>query len=287
MRLESHRRRQMKHAAIGLLLALSAGLGVLPISSFASQPGPVFVPRGPNAPIVDLPVSYPAGMARLNSNSARIDPPAAQIAQPAATKPAAPKPSPAIAKEAFASTSRQITYTDGTGRVDFYGAPSYRNTAQGWAQIDATVRTASLAGVSDAGISYAAEGAIRPVRFGNANTDLVVLLLDSGPVVVSAASLTIGQPTIDGSGAVVYSNVAASTDLRYQVGAGGVKEDIILKSSAAPRQLTFHYSDPLGQLGKATLQPDGSYRFDVRIDSTVAIELAPVVAFEQAAATPA
>jgi len=278
---------QMKQVAIGLLLALSAGLGVLPVGSFASQPGPVFVPRGPNEPIVNLPVSYPAAMARLNSNSAHIDPPTARATQPAATTPSAPKASPAVSKEAFASTAHQITYTDGTGRIDFYGAPSYRTTSQGWAHIDTTVSTASLAGVSDPTIAYAAEGALRPVRFGNSNTDLVVLVLDGGRVVVSAASLTIGQPTIDAAGAVLYSNVAASTDLRYQVGLGGVKEEIILKSSGAPHQFTFHYSDPLGQLGQATLQPDGSYRFDAKIDSTVAIELAPVVAFEPAAATPA
>src|SRR3989442_674702 len=98
VRFEPRRRLQMKHAAIGLLLALSAGLGLLPISSYASQPGPVFVPRGPNEPVVDLPVSYPAAMGRLNSNSAHIDPPTARITQPAAPKPPAPKPSPAIAK---------------------------------------------------------------------------------------------------------------------------------------------------------------------------------------------
>jgi RHS repeat-associated protein len=286
VRLDSRRRSRMKHAAIALLLALCAGLSITPTVTFAAQPGPVFVPRGPNEPVVNLPLSYPTPMARLSSNSAHIDPPPATITQPATLPPRPPKPPPAVTKDAFASTAHVTTYADGTGRVDFYGDPSFHNSSQGWVPIDTTIKDATSAGVSDPMVAYAAEGAIRPVRFGNASNDLVQLVLDGGPIVVSAASLTISQPAI-ASGAVLYTNVANSTDLRYQVGLGGVKEEIILNGSTAPHQFTFHYSDPSGQLGKATLQPDGSYRFDARIDSTIAIGLAPVVAFEQAAATPA
>jgi RHS repeat-associated protein len=276
----------MKHAAVALLLALTAGLSMTPTATFAAQPGPVFVPRGPNEPVVNLPLTFPAPMPRLSSNSAHIDPPPATITQPATQPPPPPKPPPAVTKDAFGSTAHVTTYADGTGRVDFYGDPSFHNTSQGWVSIDTTIKDATSAGVSDPTVAYAAEGAIRPVRFGNASNDLVQLVLDGGPIVVSASSLTVSQPVI-ASGAVLYTNVATSTDLRYQVGLGGVKEEIILNGSTAPHQFTFHYSDPTGQLGKATLQPDGSYRFDARIDSTVAIGLAPVVAFEQGKATPA
>ena len=80
---------------------------------------------------------------------------------------------------------------------------------------------------------------------------------------------------------VEYTGVAPDTDLRYRVMPAGIKEEVLLQSEHAPKEFRFHLADPKGVLGAARRQPDGSYRFDARIDSDVVIGLAAPFAYEE------
>lgn len=233
-----------------------------------------FTPKGPNEPVVNLPLTFPPPMARASSPSAQLAPPA--TVNPPTLNPGPSVPlTPQVVKQTFGPSSLLTNYSDGTSHLDYYVVPVSRHLGTSWSQVDPTVNPSNLAAQP-----LSAEGALRPVRFGNSSSQIVQLELDGGPVTMSASGLTVGAPTLQG-GEVVYSNVATNTDLTYQVGYGGVKEQLILNSAAAPHQFSFHLSDPAGQLGAVHLQADGSYRFDARIDSSVAIGLAPAVAYLQ------
>lgn len=157
-----------------------------------------------------------------------------------------------------------------------YLYPAFKQSGGAWVKTDPTVRARS-----DPAQPYSAEDAVRPIRFGAQNSRLLELELDGGPVTVSAPGLAIGPPLASSTG-VTYSGIAPSTDLQYAVNRSGVDDNIIIRSPNAPRQFTFHFADPKGQLGAAHLQKDGSYRFDTLIDSDLGIALAPPMAYEQA-----
>lgn len=158
----------------------------------------------------------------------------------------------------------------------FYTAPQFAQRGGRWQTIDTTVKT-----YKGPGQPFSAENSVRPIRFGASASRLVELELDRGPVTFADSALSVGKPQLDSAGAVVYSNVAQSTDLRYRVGRGSISEQLILKATGAPTSFTFHISDPSGQLGQAHVQKDGSYRFDAVIDGDVGIGIAPPMAYEE------
>lgn len=127
----------------------------------------------------------------------------------------------------------------------------------------------------------AAEDAVRPIRFGTAADALVEFGLDQGPVTLKAKTLRPGAPALVG-GTVVYRDAGPATDLEYRVAAEGLKEDIVLRSAAAPITHTFHLSDPSGQLGDARPDLDGGVTFtgpqgdlQLRVPGPVAYERNP------------
>lgn len=264
------RRRSIVLVSVTVLLINLLSSGV----QAAAPPVPPFVPKGPNEPVANLPLSFPTLMSAAPSKSAHLEPPSIPPAPPA-TAALAPQP-PHIVKQTYTPTLSTATYSDGSTRVDYYIVPVKRDLGGTWSSVDPTVAST---GISQQPL--AAQGALRPVKFGSSSSQILELDFDGGKVAMSASALRVGQPSLQADGEVLYASVATDTDLTYLVGYGGVKEKILLKSSAAPTQFTFHISDPYGQLGSAHLQSDGSYLFDARIDSTVAVGLAPAYAYQQ------
>jgi hypothetical protein len=106
--------------------------------------------------------------------------------------------------------------------------------------------------------------------------------LDGGPVTFSAPGLQISKPQLGADGTVTYAGVAAATDLRYTVSPGGVKEEVVLGSSAAPTSFTFVIKDPTGQLGAPhALGTEGPFIFDHPIAPQVFLEIGKAFAYEQ------
>ena len=96
---------------------------------------------------------------------------------------------------------------------------------------------------------------------------------------MSAAGLTVSAPSLSGN-QVLYASVATDTDLQYRTLPAGIKEELILKSPASPTTYVFHLADPSGQLGAVQQQPDGSWRFSVKVDG-LWVELAPAFAYKK------
>ena len=56
---------------------------------------------------------------------------------------------------------------------------------------------------------------------------------------------------------------------RSRVSAGALKEELVLRSPAAPRSFTFHLADAANQLGALAASPEGGYRFANPIEGSV------------------
>lgn len=163
---------------------------------------------------------------------------------------------------------------DGTVTQSLSLRPQYRRTTSGLVAVDPSVKASN-----DRSVPAAAEGALRPIRFGAEASQVARLDLDAGPVSLSAPGLRIGAPQVEPDG-VVYRGVAADTDLAYRVSAGGLKEEVTLSSSASPTSFSFHLADPKGALGAARPTPGGGYVFANKVDDAT-VELPPPFAYEQ------
>ncbi len=178
--------------------------------------------------------------------------------------------------EGWTATSHWHTNSDETRTAKIYQLPTFRETANGWVGIDTTVRKRA-----DRSQPLAADGAIRPIRFGASSNRLVEIEMDGGPVTMQLQGLSVGAPTLK-DGTVTYANVAAGTDLTYRVDPGGIKESLVLSSASSPTQFTFHISDKRGQLGDAIPTKEGGYTFSKRLDGQT-VSLSPAFAFEKPA----
>lgn len=188
----------------------------------------------------------------------------------------APPPTPDLTeKEGWTELSHWRRNPDGSTTRELFSTPQFRPSAAGWSSVDPTVKATTKGGAV-----AAAEGAVRPIRFGADASRLVQLELDRGPVTMSAPGLDVSRPRVRGSG-VAYADVAPDTDLRYAVGASGLKEELVLRSSKSPRQFRFHLSDPGGQLGAVHERPDGSFRFDGKVGSDLVVVLPAPVAYQE------
>lgn len=189
----------------------------------------------------------------------------------------APPPAPDLTeKEGWSELSHWRRNPDGSTTRDLFSTPQFRPTrGGGWATVDPSVKATTKGGVV-----AAAEGAVRPIRFGADASQLVQLDLDQGPVTLSATGLDVTRPRVADTG-VTYSDVAPDTDLRYSVGPAGVKEELVLRSSKSPQQFRFHLSDPAGQLGAVHAQADGSFRFDGQVGSDLVVVLPAPLAYQE------
>lgn len=255
-----------------LILALLAQL----IPATAGALASTAPSRVPGSPVVASPTGLvPASAAASGPLTAAQDSgvtPTAQVATPAVSS--APTQS---GQEGWSSFSHWKRNADGTVTTQLFATPAFRRTGATWSQIDTTVRPTNTPVEP-----FAANGALRPIRFGASSSHIVELGLDGGPVTISAPTLAIGTPDSI-QGGVSYRNVAADTDLQYRLSPAGIKEELILRSAAAPGQFTSHISDPSGQLGTLQANSGGSYRFASEIDSQVVVGIAAPVAYEQPA----
>jgi RHS repeat-associated protein len=256
-----------------LVLALLAQLIPAAAGALAST-APSRVPGSPT-------VSSPSGV--VPASAAASGPAAA--AQDGGVSPAAEVSTPAVSsaptqsgQEGWSSFSHWKRNADGTVTTQLFATPAFRRTGAIWSPIDTTVRPTNTPAEP-----FAANGALRPIRFGASSSHIVELGLDGGPVTISAPTLAISTPDSI-QGGVSYRNVAADTDLQYRLSPAGVKEELILRSAAAPGQFTSHISDPSGQFGTLQAGSGGSYRFATQIDSQVVVGIAAPVAYEQPAA---
>ena len=189
-----------------------------------------------------------------------------------------PTPPPvSSAPQALSTFAKSQSNGDGTATQLLSLQPLFRRTASGLVPVDPSVKASA-----DRSAPAAAEGGLRPIRFGADASRVARLDLDAGPVTLSAPGLNIGAPQVEPDG-VVYKGVAADTDLTYRVSASGLKEEVTLGSSSSPTSFMFHLSDPKGALGAASPTPGGGYRFANKVDDAI-VELPPPFAYEQKSA---
>jgi RHS repeat-associated protein/uncharacterized repeat protein (TIGR01451 family) len=255
----AQRRTWRKILAFACAVAVgSAALATIPSSTHAAgslpnQPSPAY-------PTPQAPISTPADH--------RPTPPPG----PTGASPPAETAGPA---EGWSSFSHWKRNGDGSITRELYGAPAFRVDGGTWKPTDPSIAT-----TDSPRHPVAANGAVRPIQFGNSASDIVEVGLDGGPLTVSSPDLTISAPAKVDNG-VAYSNVAPATDLRYRVGRAGLKEELVLRSADAPQSFRFHLADPKGQLGGLSKSGDGSYRAGQLIDGDVALTLTAPVAYEQ------
>ena len=232
------------------VLVLVVLVGGLPALA-AAAPGPT--PPPPGADKTPLPVPAPNGG------------PAALPDTPA------PAPNPDLsATEGWTARSHWWRNPDGSRTLELYSEPAFRDTGRGWVPIDPTVRP-----TGDAAVPFAAEGGVRPIRFGRQPSRVAEVALAAGTVTLSAPELAVGAPRAEGND-VRYPDVAPDTDLRYAVSGHGLKEELVLRSATAPREFRFHLSDPARALGSPHVQADGSVVFDRGADGLAVVLPAPV-----------
>jgi RHS repeat-associated protein len=202
-------------------------------------------------------------------------------ARPAATKAAAAVPAVTTApapREWFSPTTHYLRNDDGTVTASMYGGTAFRRDGRGgWKPTKASLVTSA-----DTAWPLAAPDGYVPARFGRSARNLLALDIAGGPVVLSAPKLAVGKPAA-AAGRMRYRDVATDTDLVFRPGAAQVKEEIVLRSAAAPRSFAFHLADPRGLLGDVTAEPDGSFRFSRSIGDGVYLGFAAPVAYEQSA----
>lgn len=186
-----------------------------------------------------------------------------------------PVQGPDLSSETITATSRHRVDRNGRGTAALYQNPAFRRQGGRWVEVDS-----SLHPTGDRALPAAAEGALRPVRLGSSAERIVELGLDQGPVTMSSPGLSLGRPSLEGNSAL-YRDVATDTDMRYVVSDDGIKEELVLRSAAAPRSFTFHLADPSGQLG--TLEPDGAggFVFSNPVEQGVSLTLPAALAWEQ------
>jgi RHS repeat-associated protein len=258
--------------AVGILIVLLLVVAIfdgLPIGVVAATQRPI-VPPGMTSKPIKLNPTFPTPMAAHKSASAHLPPPSAHHTTPAI-------PTTPHTRETWTSLTHSVGNPDGSVTTQVSVEPAFRLNGKTWVPIDSTVRPSALPGQP-----LSAEGAIRPIRFGDSANRLVEFELDGGAVTISSQGLVIGTPVLIGD-TVTYFNVAPDTDLRYTLTDGELKEELILKSGKAPLNFSFHISDPKGSLGSAHPRADGSTRFDLVIDSELTLDLAPAFAFKQPA----
>ncbi|MBV8980681.1 MAG: DNRLRE domain-containing protein, partial [Acidimicrobiia bacterium] len=221
---------------------------------------------GATAP-AKLSPTYPKPQADPQSASAHVPPPAA---------PATPTGSPKDS-EGWTTFSHWTRNANGSVTSQIFDGPAFRHkNGGGWEGVDASVHPSG-----NPAQPFAAEGAVRPVRFGQSASNIMQLALDGGPVTLSSTSLNVGAAQANGNG-VTYQNVATDTDLRYRVSPGGVKEELVLRSANAPHTFTFHLADPGHQLGNATPTDGGGVQFSNLLEGDTAVTLTPPVAYSAA-----
>lgn len=250
----------------GLLTTLAiAILGAWPTPVWAASPSP--------HPITPLQPQFVSPMTRPTSASAYLPPPK-KSAPPAPAKAAPVKPPDALPNEGWTATTHTITSPSGLVTRQIYSQPAFRRSGSTWVPIDTKVAVTS-------GTQLAATevGGVKPVHFGSDSGQLVQFDLDGGPITLSASGLTVTAPSLAGN-QVLYAGVAPDTDLQYRTLPAGIKEELILKSALSPTAYVFHLADPTGQLGSIQQQPDGSWRFSVKIDG-LWLELAPAFAYQK------
>src|SRR5712692_5829661 len=249
----------------GLLTTLAITIpGIWSAPVWAASPSP--------NPITPLRPQFLAPMTRPTSASAYLAPPK-KSAQPAPAKTAPTKPPDALPNEGWTATSHTITGPNGLVTKQIYSQPAFRRSGSNWVPIDTTV-------VATSGTQLAATeaGGFKPVHFGSDAGQLIQLDFDGGPITLSALALTVSAPQLS-SNQILYANVTTDTDLQYRTLPAGIKEELILKSALSPTTYLFHLADPAGQLGTVQQQPDGSWRFSVKIDG-LWLELAPAIAYQ-------
>ena len=226
-------------------------------------------PGTPQRPAAQAP-TFPAPMTM---------PPSASVTLPSQAPPAA-APSPPVhgsttqAVDTWTPFSHAHRNNNGTSTVDLHVDPTYRKSNGSWTKIDPSVHSTGKPAQP-----LSAENGLWPVRFGVANTDIVELELDNGPVSLSNAGLSIAAPSGNADGAT-YAGVAPGADLRYRVTSSGVSEELVLNSANAPTSFTFHLADPHRQRGTLTSAPDGGYVFSTIFDGAVQLEIAPASAYQ-------
>ena len=217
---------------------------------------------------------YPAPMARGQSASIHL-PGATASSTPGAAFHQQHQAQVPVPAEGFTAYTHWKVDPAGHVTRQIFQAPTYHSVGGKWVPVDPSIKP-----FSDSSLPLSAEGAPRPIRFGQAASRIAEFELDGGPVTISAPALMIGAPQAIANGAL-YTNVATATDLQYAITANGLKEDLILRSAQSPHQFTFHIADPKGQLGSAHPQADGGVLFDARIDGDAVLGLAAPLAYVQ------
>lgn len=257
---------------LAALLAVGIAAAGIPL---AAAPAAAAGSGGTSAPD-DLTVPFPATGDAIASAAATLPDPAplAGAAPAAPATPAALLPDPAGA-ESWTVFSHSWPLSDGAVALELHSAPAFRPTPTGWVPIEPALR-------SEVG-TVAVDGGLLPATFGAASSGLLTLSTPTGPVVVTAPNLSAAVPVAVNDHSVVYTDIAADTDLRYSVGRSGFKSEIVLRSADAPRSFRFHLADPVGVLGEPTRLDDGTYRFDGAVAPGVSVELPPALAYEEPA----
>lgn len=255
-----------------VLAVLAGGLSIVPRPVATSLPD-----------IEPLAVTYPEPMERLENASIEVSAPGPTAPttipaspsprpEPLATSPTRPEPT---ATEGWTPFSHWKREPNGKVSLQLLPEPGFRREGSAWTPIDPTVEKSSAPGEA----ATAANG-LRPIRFGRSAADTFRLQLDKGPVTLSWDGFDASRPEVSAD-SVIYRDVAPDTDLRYRVSAAGIKEELILRSAAAPRKFSFRLADPANALGGVEQTPDGGYRFRTPIDGSAAIEMPPAVAYEE------
>ena len=180
--------------------------------------------------------------------------------------------------QTFTPVSRATQQANGKTKVELFSRPAFRRTAAGWKPVSGKITTAKGA------FPVRAAEAVRPVWFGTSADALVQIRLPQGAATFSLPGARIKAPKVTqgkGNHFVTYRDVAADTDLSYDVHGSQVKEKLILKSPKAPTSFTFHLSDRDGLLGAPTRGAYGSYTFANPVADGTTLGIAAPQAWEQ------
>ena len=163
--------------------------------------------------------------------------------------------------------TRVFRNADGSLTVDVYAEPIHYMTEDGWQPIDTTISAdedrrgwievdgnefTTTFGHADEGLALGiAEGTvgIAPIGAGAAGATSSTPPDDAAPDVVEDGESATSQPesadelvsedAAPEPGVVEYSEVWPGVDLRYEVGAAGVKEEIVLHDASAGHRFSF------------------------------------------------
>lgn len=134
-------------------------------------------------------------------------------------------------------SSTTYELTDGSLRSEFFSSPiRFRDASGTWRAIDTRLLNDAKSG------EYVAAATPFAVRLGAAQPQ-VRLGADRYELSLQPRGLASKAAVVLGDLAT-YPAVAVDTDLRYQVLAEGVKEELLLASAAAPRRFSFSLAHP-------------------------------------------